>query len=142
MINVTIATPSESIFKGEAKKIIISTSTGEIAVLAGHEPLMTTVDAGQIIIEQIESVENENSRIIYSAYNGVVNIENNKGKTNVSVLLESSEDVKKIDEKSLEESVKRAKEANVEKMDEMGLELNSELMRDLNKIKLARRYAR
>ena len=70
------------------------------------------------------------------------NIENNKGKTNVSVLLESGEDVKKIDEKSLEESVKRAKEANVEKMDEMGLELNSELMRDLNKIKLARRYAR
>ena len=137
MINVTIATPSESIFKGEAKKIIISTSTGEIAVLAGHEPLMTTVDAGQVIIEN-----KDDTKIVYSAYNGVVNIENNKGKTNVSVLLESSEDVKKIDEKSLEESVKRAKEANVEKMDEMGLELNSELMRDLNKIKLARRYAR
>ena len=77
MIHITLATPSESIFTGEAKKIIISTSTGEITVLAGHEPLLTTIDAGQIIIE-----DKDINKTIFSAYNGVVNIENIKGKTN------------------------------------------------------------
>ena len=152
MIHITLATPTESIFSGDAQKVIISTSTGEITVLAGHEQLMTTIEAGQIIIEEAEEEnkdknssiksENEKSKIIYSAYNGVVNVENLKGKTSVKILLESSEDVKVLDEKVLEESIKRAKEANIEKMDTFGIEINQELLRDLNRIKLARRYAK
>ena len=152
MIHITLATPTESIFSGDAQKVTISTSTGEITVLVGHEQLMTTIEAGQIIIEEAEEEnkdknssiksENEKSKIIYSAYNGVVNVENLKGKTNVKILLESSEDVKVLDEKVLEESIKRAKEANIEKMDTFGIEINQELLRDLNRIKLARRYAK
>ncbi len=146
MIHITLATPENNLYTGEADKVIISTSAGEITVLAGHEPIMTTIDAGQIIIEtklnKEEKLKNKISRIIYSAFNGVVNIENNKGETFVKILLESSEDVSRLDEKTLQESIKRAKEANIEKMDDFGLEINSELIRDLNKIKLARRYAK
>ena len=135
MIKVIAATPSSIIYSGEARRISMSTSSGEITVLAGHEPLMTTIDAGQIIINNKEGIN-----FIFSAYNGVVNIENTKGLTTVRILMESSEDVKGLDDKSLEESIERAKQANVEKMDDFGLEINSELLRDLNRIKLARRY--
>ena len=137
MIHIIVATPEKEIFRGEALKLVLSTSTGEIGVLSGHQPLISTIDAGQIVIEK-DGGEKE----IFSGFNGLVNIENHKGKTNVKVLIESSEDVKSLDAKSLEESIKRAREANIEKMDDFGLEVNAELLKDLSRIKLARRYSK
>ncbi len=135
MIKAKIATPEKEIFNGDLNKIIISTSTGEISILSGHEPLISTIESGQIIIEK-----EDGQREIFSGFNGLVNIENHKGKTNVKVLIESSEDVNSLDLIILEESIKRAKEANKEKMENFGLEINSELLKDLNRLKLARRY--
>ncbi len=134
MINIILATPEKEMYKGTAKKVTISTVSGEITVLAGHEPLITTIESGQIVIEN-----NEGVRDVYSAFSGVVNIENNRGKTNVIILLENSEDVRGLDEKTLQESVNRAIEANKEKPEEV-IDTNIGLLRDMNKLKLTRRY--
>lgn len=142
MIHLTFASPEKNIYEGEADKLIISTSTGEITVLSGHEPLLTTIDSGQVIIEKRNKDSKQLDRDIYSAFSGVVHVENNAGKTNVKVLLESSEDVKSLDSKVLEESIRRARLANVEEMGDFGLEINDQLLRDLNRLKLSRRYAK
>ena len=134
MISIVLSTPEKEFYKGDAKKVTISTASGEISVLAGHEPLMTVVESGQIVIE-----DKENKKEIYSAFSGVVNIENSRGKTNVIILLENSEDVRDLDEKTLQESVNRAMEANKEKPEDM-IETNIGLLRDMNKLRLTRRY--
>jgi F-type H+-transporting ATPase subunit epsilon len=134
MINVTLSTPEKELYKNTAKKVTISTANGEISVLAGHEPLMTVIQAGQIVIENLEG-----NREIFSAFSGVVNIENDKGKTNVIILLENSEDVNGLDEKTLQDSVDRAAAANKEKPEDV-IDTNIGLLRDMNKLKLIRRY--
>lgn len=137
MIHAIIATPEKEVFRGELKKIILTTSSGEIAVLRGHEPLISTIDAGHIIIEK-----EDGEREIFSGFNGIINIENNKGETSVKVLIESSENVKDLDEKALQEAIERAEKANTEKVDDLGLGVDLNLLKDMHKLKLARRYNR
>ncbi len=142
MIKVILSDIEKELWNGEAKKVIISTNDGEISVLRGHEPLMTTVSVGQVIIEKINeegSGEDKNNRDIFSVYNGVVNIENEKGQTRVVILVENTENLKDFDEQVLKEAVEAAKKANEEKQDP-DFNLDSGILRDMNKLKLSRRY--
>ncbi|MDQ5957548.1 MAG: synthase subunit epsilon, partial [Patescibacteria group bacterium] len=82
MILSTIATPEKKIFEGELNTIILTTSDGEIAIRAGHVPLISTIDSGHIIIEKVDG-----EREIFSGFNGIINVENNRGRTNVKVLI-------------------------------------------------------
>ncbi len=143
MIKVILADPEKELWNGEAKKVIISTNEGEISVLRGHEPLMTTISAGQIIIEKeniLDDTNNkESNREIFSAYNGVVNIENIKGQTKVVILVENTENLKDFDEQVLKEAIEAAKIANQEKQD-VNFNLDTGVLRDMNKLRLNRRY--
>lgn len=135
MIHATIATPEKKVFEGELNTIILTTSEGEIAVRAGHIPLISTIDSGHIIVEKLDG-----SRETFSGWSGIVNVENHKGQTDVKILIESSENVKDLDEKTLEDAVKRAKEANIEKVEDDGIGIDLNLLKDMHKLKLARRY--
>jgi F-type H+-transporting ATPase subunit epsilon len=134
MLHFILATPSQEIYNQEVKKIILSTSTGEITVLAGHEPILSTVQSGQIVVFE------KDDKKIFAAYNGVINVENIKGKTNARMLVESIDDVEKLDRDILENSIKLAKDANLRKDDNLDLEINNQLLRDLNRLKLKKRY--
>jgi F-type H+-transporting ATPase subunit epsilon len=138
MIKVILSDPEKEIYNGDAKKITIRTNDGEIGILRGHEPLMTTIKSGQVIIEK----ENENKEVlreVFSAYNGVVNIENIKGQTRVVVLVESVENVKDLDEAALRAALDSAEKANAEKQDE-SFNLDTGILRDMNKLRLAKKY--
>lgn len=142
MIKVILSDTEKELWNDEAKKVVISTNDGEIAVLRGHEPLMTTISAGQVIIEKINeegSAEDKINRDIFSVYNGVVNIENEKGQTRVVILVENTENLKDFDEQILKDAVEAAKKANEEKQD-VDFNLDSGILRDMNKLKLSRRY--
>ena len=76
----------------------------------------------------------------YAAFNGVINVVTEGRDTKVSVLLESSEEVETLDLAEAEKSLERAKEANKEKFDDVGLDTNNALLRELNRVKIARRY--
>ncbi len=47
-IHLTIASPSETFFDGEAQSVTLPGSTGEFQVLSKHEPLITTLKEGVI----------------------------------------------------------------------------------------------
>lgn len=133
MIDLFIASPDQKIFEGRVRKVSLPTTTGTISVLAGHEPVISTIDFGEVIFEDENEIRN------IAAFYGVVNIENSKGKTRVSVLLENTEDVKNIDLERAKAAHERVKTAMKEK-DDLEFDLNSNLMRELNRIKLSKKY--
>lgn len=136
MIHLYIATPEAKIFDGEVDKVTLPSSTGVVSILAGHEQIMSTILAGEIRFNRGTDEE------VFAAYNGVINVENNKGKTRVSVLLEHNENVKDIDVATANIALDRAKELKNMKADDEGLDLNGNLLRELNRIKLAKKYNR
>jgi F-type H+-transporting ATPase subunit epsilon len=148
MIKVVLASPNKELYNGEAKKVMITTNDGEIGILRGHEPLMTTIKSGQVTIERDDktvsvgdSVDSNKTttREVFSAYNGVVNIENIKGKTRVVILVENTENVKDLDEAALRAALESAQKANAEKQDE-NFNLDTGILRDMNKLRLAKKY--
>jgi F-type H+-transporting ATPase subunit epsilon len=136
MIHLYIATPEAKIFDGEVDRVTLPSSSGTISVLAGHEPIMSTILFGEIRFNRGTDEE------VFAAYNGVINIENNKGHTRVSVLLEHNENVKNIDIEKANAALERAKELKTMKMDDLSLDSNSTLMRELNRVRLAKKYNR
>ncbi len=49
-----ISSPDGDIFRGEAEKLILRGTEGELAVLAGHVPFVTAVKKGRCVIEDAE----------------------------------------------------------------------------------------
>ena len=135
MIHLYIATEEGKIYDAKAKLVTLPSSAGAITVLQGHENLISTIEAGEIYIKDEHEIESK-----YTAFNGVINVVTEGGDTTVSVLLEGSEDVEKLDLEEAEKSLNRAKEANKEKFDDVGLDTNNAVLRELNRVKIARRY--
>ena len=138
MIKVVLASPDKELYSGDAKKVMIATNDGEIGIMRGHEPLMTTIKSGQVIIER-EDEDKKPLREVFSAYNGVVNVENIKGQTRVVILVENTENVKDIDGAALRAALESAEKANAEKQDE-SFNLDTGILRDMNKLRLAKKY--
>lgn len=135
MIDLFIASPDKKIFEGEVKRLILPTASGAITVLNGHEPIMSIIDAGEIVY-----YDNGTPKHV-AAYHGVVNVENNKGKTRVSILLENTENVHELDLERAKIAHDRVLVAMKEK-DNEELDLNGNLLRELNRIKIARKHLR
>ncbi len=134
-----VATPTEKVYEGEAQKIAIPSVSGDIVVLAGHESIMSTIDAGELIITDMDGTIHN-----FAAHNGVVHVDNSKiayEKTRVSVLLESTVPVDEIDTETTKIAVERARIALTEK-DDMEFDVNSTMMREMNKIRVKNRHSR
>ena len=47
---LTVSTPDGTVYDGEAVSLIVRGADGDLAVLAGHVPFVTTVMAGKCVI--------------------------------------------------------------------------------------------
>ncbi len=56
-MHLVIAKVNENLFDGEAKSVTVPGAAGEMTVLGGHEPLITTLRAGTIVVRQLADVE-------------------------------------------------------------------------------------
>lgn len=56
-MHLVIAKVSENVFSGEAVSVTVPGSQGEMTVLTHHEPLITTLKAGTIIVRQLADIE-------------------------------------------------------------------------------------
>lgn len=54
---VKIITPSEIMFDGEAEMVIMRAVTGDMAVLAGHQPIVTVLGKGALRLRLSENEE-------------------------------------------------------------------------------------
>ena len=51
-MRVTIAKVDENLFDGEAVSMTVPGSAGEMTILSHHEPLITTLKAGTIVLRE------------------------------------------------------------------------------------------
>ncbi len=89
-------------YKGECEVIIFPGYDGEMAVLANHEPMTTTIEVGQIKFRL--PGESDYQKVIVS--DGLIKVGGNK----VSILVYSAERPEDIDEFRARAAYERAKE--------------------------------
>ncbi|MEO0054779.1 MAG: hypothetical protein RLZZ50_726 [Verrucomicrobiota bacterium] len=99
-LTLEIVTPEARVYSDTIDTVVIPTAQGEIGILPGHIPLLTRVEHGELRVLK----GGQESRLAIG--NGFAQIE---GDT-VSVLAEQAITEAKIDEKLVEEALKRAEE--------------------------------
>ena len=135
MIKAFIGSGDNILINKEVKEIYLDTDKGNIGILDGHENMISSVKIGEMRI-----IDNDNKENIYSISEGVLKIENIGDVTNVNILLEEIDHIDSLSEEALQEAIKRAEEISKEKTDTDFDIVDKQLFRDLNKLKLARKY--
>ena len=128
-----IVTPEKIVFSEEIESLVIPAERGYLGVLAGHAPLLTTLQPGEITIKGTSKGE-----LHYATSGGFMEVTPGKA----VLLTESAEDVSQIDIARAEESKKRAQERlaiaagkNVDKE-----RAKAALDRAENRLKIAQKY--
>lgn len=136
MLHLKVVTPDKIIIDEIVDNISIPTTSGMITVLTKHVPLVSTIKAGEMIVRK------GNGGVGYAIYKGVVNVRPHvRGLTEVVVLLEHSEKIDELDHTQAEEAYARAQALKEEKTDDTDFGfLESNIERELNRVKIARKY--
>ncbi|MBN1403383.1 MAG: ATP synthase F1 subunit epsilon [Opitutales bacterium] len=96
-----IVTPDRRVFCEKVDHVAVPTTTGEIDILPGHQPLLSMVQPGELRYAQ------DGKPSSMAIDKGFVQIRGDK----VSVLAEAAIDVEKIDLTAVEQARKAAEEA-------------------------------
>ncbi len=108
-MNLEIVTPEARVYEDTVDSVVLPTTSGEINLLPGHIPLVTEIQAGEIIVSK--SGEGGQSLAISKGFAQCVG-------DKISVLAENAIHIDEIDESAVEEAKKRAEDslATMEKM--------------------------
>jgi len=134
MLKFKIATPEKIVYENEIKQVSIPTLTGEITILPKHRPLVTIVQAGEMRL-----VDNNGEQVMAIA-GGFVEV---KANGEVTVLADNVERAQEIDLTRAETARLRAEEQlkQAKQMSDVDFaRLQSVLDRELNRIRIARKY--
>jgi len=70
-LTVTIVSADEQVWSGQAAMVVARTRVGEIGILAGHQPLLGILSAGEVRITAADG-----GRIVAKADDGFISVEN------------------------------------------------------------------
>ncbi len=125
-----IITPEERTFSDEVDGVVIPGSEGELGILVGHAPLVTTLSPGELRYNKAGKEES------LAVGEGVVEIT----RESVAVLTDLAVTTGDIDEAAVEEALKRAEAALSEKMtDEEIATVEASIQKSLAQLHLKRR---
>jgi F-type H+-transporting ATPase subunit epsilon len=99
-LQLEIVTPEARIFSGEVDTVVLPGSDGELGILPNHVPLVTTLKPGELVYSQSGKSE------YFAVGTGFVEVTGGR----VSVLTDMAKGESEIDEKSVEDALKRAQE--------------------------------
>lgn len=100
-LTLEIVTPEAKVYSDTIDSVVIPTLEGEVGILPGHIPLLTKVEDGELRVTK-------GAQTLYLAVGGgFAEIDGDK----VSVLAERAINEEQIDEKAVEEAMKRAEQA-------------------------------
>lgn len=134
LFDFKLISPDEILYEGKASEVILPTKTGEIGVLAGHEDLVTILDAGEILIKTEQGEE-----MTLASLGGYAEI----SPTEVKVLSDSAVRSEKIDALAAEEAKKKAEQVLAQSQNDIELaEASAALEKALLHIKIANRKKR
>ena len=99
-LTLEIVTPEARVYSDTIDTVVIPTVEGEVGILPGHIPLLTQVQDGEL------RVTKGNETLFLAVSGGFAEIEGDR----VHVLAEHAISEEKIDEKAVEEALKRAEQ--------------------------------
>ncbi len=100
-LTLEIVTPEAKVYSDTIDSVVIPTLEGEVGILPGHIPLLTKVEDGELRVTK-------GSQTLHLAVGGgFAEIDGDK----VSVLAERAITEEQIDEKAVEDALKRAEQA-------------------------------
>jgi F-type H+-transporting ATPase subunit epsilon len=70
-LTVNVVSADEQIWSGQASMVVAKTKEGEIGILAGHQPLLGVLAAGEVRITAADG-----GRIVANADDGFISVEN------------------------------------------------------------------
>ena len=100
-LTLEIVTPEKRVYSKSVERVKLPCSEGEVEVLPGHIPLITTVDAGEV------RTQSKGQSELLAVDKGFVEVFGDK----VSILTEAAIDIEDIDLEAAEKAQKRAEEA-------------------------------
>lgn len=100
-LTLEIVTPEAKVYSDTIDSVVIPTLEGEVGILPGHIPLVTKVEDGEL------RVTKGNQTLHLAVGGGFAEIDGDK----VSVLAERAITEEQIDEKAVEDALKRAEQA-------------------------------
>lgn len=100
-ILVEIVTPERRIVSEEVEMVTLPGIMGQMGVLRGHEPLLSTLDIGEIVLHRPGGEQHS-----IAVHGGVAEVRPNK----VTVLADIAEDAESIDVARAEAALQRARE--------------------------------
>ena len=129
-IKVDIVTRDRRLVSDEVDLITLPGSAGQMGIMRGHAPLLSTLDIGEVILRKGNDVR-------YIAIGGgVVEVRPDK----VTVLAESAESAEEIDEDRAAEARERARRSLAENPPrERKMVIEAALQRSTLRLKVARR---
>jgi len=98
-LNVTVSAPDQESWTGQAEKVVITSTTGQVGILPGHAAMVTTVDIGMLLIET-----SENEWIPMISFSGIAVVNNDY----VQILLSDYEAAPKMSEETADEQLREA----------------------------------
>lgn len=134
-MNFIIVKPEGVVYEdAEVDKVYIPTKEGEILVQAGHMPLVTILDTGELTIHK------KDHTVEIAVSGGVAEIREN---STVYILADSAERAEEIDLERAETARKRAEELlrqeqNIEDVD--FARIQASLSKELNRLRIAKKY--
>jgi len=134
MIDLKIVTPERVVYKNKVKQITLPTADGEITILPNHRSYIASLETG----EMIAKTENE-EEVDLAVAGGFVEFYDNK----LVVLADEAERAEEIDLKEAEKARKKAEELKKKKItadDTDYAQVAATLKREMNRIKVAKRY--
>ena len=107
-MNIEIVTPEARVYEDTIESVVMPMTSGEIDILPGHIPIVTEVQAGELIVSKSGTLQ---SLAISKGFAQCVG-------DKISILAEDAIHIDEIDESAVEEAQKRAEEAlaTMEKM--------------------------
>jgi F-type H+-transporting ATPase subunit epsilon len=97
-LTLEIVTPEARVYSDTIDNVVIPTVEGEVGILPGHIPLLTQVEHGELRVTKGAET------LLLAVSGGFAEIEGDR----VHVLAEHAISEEKIDEKAVEEALKRA----------------------------------
>jgi F-type H+-transporting ATPase subunit epsilon len=70
-LTVTVVSADEQVWSGQASMVVARTKEGEIGILAGHQPLLGILAAGEVRVTAADG-----GRITANAEDGFISVEN------------------------------------------------------------------
>lgn len=136
-ITVHIVTPERVMYSGAAVSVVIPTEAGELTIKPHHQPIMTTLRAGELRLVDTEQVVQ-----IFAIDTGVMHVDTHN---NMTVLVDRSEMLDELDLERAEAAYERARILKEEKQsagDVQFARFEAMIEKELNRARIARKYKR